>query len=149
MDTPSSHPKSRHYLACTAVALMIAGLPALGIAQTPDGPSGVFRRLVDDRWVSREITLAALGFTGPLVLGAPETGRELYLPVPANVALSNAEIRLDANYMRADGGRTTLVISLDSYPVSARPFALEKGDASVVLAVDGAPRPSGFARLGL
>jgi hypothetical protein len=33
--------------------------------------------------------------------------------------------------------------------VSSRPFPQEKGDASLVLGVDGAPRPSGFVRLGL
>ena len=72
-----------------------------------------------------------------------------YLPVPANVPLSSGEIKLNASYMRADGGRTSLLVSLDSYPVSSRPFAQEKGDASLVVGVDGAPRPSGFVRLGL
>ena len=109
----------------------------------------MFQRLNADNWVSRQLTLADLGFTGPLVLGAPDSSRELYLPVPANVPLSNGEIKLNANYMRADGGRTTLLVSLDSYPVSSRPFAQEKGDASLLLGVDGAPRPSGFVRLGL
>ncbi len=102
-----------------------------------------------DRWVSREVTLADLGFTGPLVLGAPETVRELYLPVPANVPLNGAEIRLNANYMRGEGLRTSFVVSLDSYPVSSRPMMQDKGDASIVLGVDGSPRPSGFVRMGL
>ena len=114
-----------------------------------NNPAEVFRRLNADNWVSREVTFADLGFTGPLVLGAPDTRREIYLPVPANVPLSDGEIRLNANYMRADGGRTSLQISLDTYPVSSRPYALEKGDASIVLGVDGAPRPNGFVRLGL
>jgi len=149
MATPSPRlPRFRQHVVRSAFSLIVAAFPALAIAQ-PNSPSEVFRRLSDDRWVTRETTLAELGFTGPLVLGAPETSHDLYLPVPANVPLSNGEIRLDASYMRADGGRTTLVISLDSYPVSSRPFPLEKGDASVVLAVDGAPRPSGFVRLGL
>ena len=150
MRAPRPHlPRFLQHVARSAVWLIVACSPPLAIAQPPNRPSEVFRKLADDRWVSREITFAELGFAGPLVLGAPETSREIYLPVPANVALSNGEIRLDANYMRADGGRTTLVISLDTYPVSSRPFPLEKGDASVVLAVDGAPRPSGFVRLGL
>src|SRR5678816_3938381 len=129
MATPSSHPpRFPQHVVRTTLSLIVALFPAIAIAQTPNSPSEVFRRLADDRWVARETTLAELGFTGPLVLGAPETGHELYLPVPANVPLSNGEIRLDANYMRADGGRTTLVISLDSYPVSSRAFPLEQGD---------------------
>ena len=112
-------------------------------------PAEVFQRLNADNWVAREVTLTDLGFTGPLVLRAPDTTRELYLPVPANVPLSGGEIKLNANYMRADGGRTTLLVSLDTYPVSSQPFALEKGDASLLLGVDGTPRPSGFVRLGL
>ncbi|MEP6790797.1 MAG: cellulose synthase [Ramlibacter sp.] len=112
-------------------------------------PAEVFRRLAADRWISREITFAELGFAGPLVLGAPDSGRELYLPVPANVPLSGAELKLNANYMRADGGRTTLLVSLDTFPVSSRPFAQDRGDASLTLGVDGAPRPGGFVHLGL
>ena len=131
----------------TLAALALLALS--GMTQPVAGPAEAFQRLNADNWVSRQVTLSDLGFTGPLVLGAPDTTRELYLPVPANVPLSNGEIRLNANYMRADGGRTTLLVSLDTYPVSSRPFAQEKGDASLILGVDGAPRPSGFVRLGL
>ena len=130
-------------------ALALALFPLLGTTQNAASPTEVFQRLNADNWVSREVTLAELGFTGPLVLGAPDTRREIYLPVPINVPLSSGEIKLNASYMRADGGRTSLLVSLDSYPVSSRPFAQEKGDASLVVGVDGAPRPSGFVRLGL
>lgn len=112
-------------------------------------PAEIFKRLNANNWISREVSFAELGFAGPLVLGAPDSRREVYLPVPANVPLSDGEIKLNANYMRGDGGRTSLQISLDSYPVSSRPYALEKGDASIVLGVDGSPRPNGFVRLGL
>ncbi|MES2972733.1 MAG: cellulose synthase [Pseudomonadota bacterium] len=133
--------------------LVAACLPLMAAAQAPASPAGsaaeVFKRLNADRWVSREVSLADLGFTGPLVLGAPDTTRELYLPVPANVPLTDGEIRLNGSYMRADGGRTSMLVSLDGYPVSSRPFAQDKGDAALVLGVDGKPRPSGFVRLGL
>ncbi|MEO8361710.1 MAG: cellulose synthase, partial [Vicinamibacteria bacterium] len=131
---------------CLALILTVSPASAQTTATTP---ADVFRQLLADRWVTREETLAELGFKGPLILGAPETRHEIYLPVPANVPLSGGEIKLNANYMRADGGRTTFVVSLDTYPVSSRPFPLEKGDASLVLGVDGTPRPSGFVRLGL
>lgn len=157
MNTRSFPPISLSRLARGPVLLLTVCLPLLTNGQTapilasstPASAAEVFSRLAADRWVYREVTFADLGFTGPLVLGAPETVRELYLPVPANVALSAGEIKLNANYMRADGGRTSFVVSLDSYPVSSRPMALDKGDASIVLGVDGSPRPSGFVRMGL
>ena len=129
---------------------LLTPLTALQAATSvANSPGEAFRQLNADNWVSREVTFAELGFTGPLVLGAPDSRRVIYLPVPANVPLSNGEIKLNANYLRADGGRTSLVILLDTYPVSARPFTLEKGDASITLGVAGTPRPNGFVRLGL
>ncbi|AYQ27420.1 MULTISPECIES: cellulose biosynthesis cyclic di-GMP-binding regulatory protein BcsB [unclassified Polaromonas] len=137
------------FAACLPLLTNGQPAPAPAAAGPAASAAEVFRRLAADRWVSREITFADLGFKGPLVLGAPETVRELYLPVPANVPISAGEIKLNANYMRADGGRTSFVVSLDSYPVSSRPMAQDKGDASLVLGVDGSPRPSGFVRMGL
>ena len=136
------------YATCMLAGLFTVITPLAG-AQTANSAADVFQRLNADNWISREVSLSELGFNGPLVLGAPDTRREIYLPVPPNVPLSNGEIKLNANYMRADGGRTSLVLSLDSFPVSSRPFALEKGDASLLLGVDGSARPSGFVRLGL
>lgn len=157
MITLSRLPVSLPRRARAPALLLAACLPLLTNGQTVPSPAGnqpasaaeVFSRLAADRWVSREVSFADLGFKGPLVLGAPETVRELYLPVPANVPLSGGEIKLNANYMRGDGGRTSFVVSLDSYPVSSRPMAQDKGDASIVLGVDGSPRPSGFVRMGL
>lgn len=141
----------------TIASMGAACISLVAVAQTvnrattiaANNPAEVFRRLNADEWVTREVTFADLGFSGPLVLGAPDTRREIYLPVPANVPLDGGEIRLNANYMRADGGRTSLQISLDTFPVSSRPYVLEKGDASIVLGVDGAPRSNGFVHLGL
>lgn len=112
-------------------------------------PADVFKRQKGDSWITRDVTFAELGFNGPVVLGAPDSRREIYLPVPAGVMLADAVLKMDADYMRADGGRTSLIISLDNYPVSARGFALDHGDASASIAIDGARRPSGFVRLGL
>ena len=131
---------------------LAACLPFIAAAQpgtATQSPAVVCKRLNADNWVAREVSLADLGFTGPLVLGPPDSSRELYLPVPANVPLSDGEVTLNANYMRADGGRTTMLVSLGTYPVSSRAFALEKGDASMAVGLDGAPRSSGFVRLGL
>jgi hypothetical protein len=71
------------------------------------------------------------------------------LPVPPGVPLANATLQVDASFVRADGGRTTLILSLDGFPVSARPVAAERGDGSLTLAVDGAPRSSGLVRFNI
>jgi hypothetical protein len=90
-----------------------------------------------------------MGFKGPLVLGYPETQREILLPVPPGVPLANAILQVDASFVRADGARTTLILSLDGFPVSARPVSSERGDGSLTLAVDGAPRTNGLVRFNI
>lgn len=138
-----------------------AWLPAIASAQPPMSAlppaaaasavsaSEVFRRMNADNWIARVVTLADVGFNGPLVLGYPETQREIALPVPPGVPLANATLQVDASFVRADGGRTTLILSLDGFPVSARPVAAERGDGSLTLAVDGTPRPGGVVRFNI
>src|SRR5688500_162831 len=118
-------------------------------AASAASPTEVFRRMSSDTWVTRVITLADIGITNPLVLGYPETVREIALPVPPGVPLANGTLQMDASFVRADGGRTTLILALDGFPVSARPVAAERGDGSLTLAVDGAPRSSGVVRFSL
>ncbi|TWO71609.1 hypothetical protein FN976_09550 [Caenimonas sedimenti] len=112
-------------------------------------PAEVFGKLAADPWIPRSITFQELGFTEPVVLGYPDTIREIYLPVPAGVDLSNAQLQLDASYVRADGGRTTLVYAIDGAPVTAQGYTADRGDASAVIPIDGKPRPSGFVRLNI
>lgn len=134
-----------------ALAAALAVLPLAGGAQQQSaargGAADLFTRMASDAWVPRTLTFAELGFTDPIVLGYPETLKDIYLPVPPGVDLSNASVQIDASFVRADGGRTTLVLSLDGAPVNARAFTAEKGDASALLPIDGKPRPSGFVRL--
>lgn len=127
--------------------LLTLCVPAIG--QDAGSAAQAFKLLAADTVISRSIAFSELGFNAPLVLDSAGARREIYLPVPANVAISAGKVALNANYLRADGGRTTLVLSLDNYPVSARAYALESGDASAALGVDGAPRNSGFVRLGV
>lgn len=107
-----------------------------------------FRKLNADSSIARSVTLAELGFA-PIVLGNGETAREIALPVPPNVPLANATLQMDASFVRADGGRTTLILSLDGYPASARPVTAERGDGSITLAVDGSPRQNGIVRFNV
>ena len=143
-------PSFRRLLIAAAAAIV----PILASAQPApaaqgSSPADVFRRMSADNWIPRSVSFADLGFTGPVVLGYPDTLREIYLPVPTNVPLANAALQMDANYVRADGGRTTLILSVDGYPVSARPFTAERGDATLTLPIDGAARPSGFVRFNI
>ena len=132
------------------LALLPSGGAAVAAAAAPaSSAEQVFQQLRADSWINRSVSLTELGFKGPVVLASTDTLREFYLPVPANVAVTDAALQLDANYLRADGGRTSMVVSLDNYPVSARPFTLDHGDAGIALGVDGAARASGFVRLGV
>jgi hypothetical protein len=119
-------------------------LPPLAAAQAVS-VADAFRKLSGDPWVARSVSLADLGMA-PIVLGYTDASRELVLPVPPNVPLNNATLQMDASFVRADGGRTTLILSLDGYPASARPVTSERGDGSLTLAVDGTPRPNGAVR---
>ncbi|MDQ6880640.1 MAG: cellulose biosynthesis cyclic di-GMP-binding regulatory protein BcsB, partial [Pseudomonadota bacterium] len=149
----ASAPHLRRLILAAAAAI----LPVLAMAQPAlpapaaqgTSPADVFRRLSADNWIPRTVSFADLGFTGPVVLGYPDTLREIYLPVPTGVPLASAALQMNANYVRADGGRTTLILSVDGYPVSAQAFTAERGDASFALAIDGNPRPSGFVRFNI
>ena len=152
----ASAPHLRRLLLAAAAAfvpLVASSQPVAPAQPAPaaqgGSPAEVFKRMSADNWIPRSVSFADLGFTGPLVLGYPDTLREIYLPVPTGVPLANAALQIDSNYVRADGGRTTMILSVDGYPVSARAFTAERGDAGLTLAIDGAPRPSGFVRFNI
>lgn len=113
------------------------------------GAAGAAAQANDGVWVPRTVSFADLGFTQPVVLGYPDTIKEIYLPVPPNVDLSGATLQIDANYVRADGGRTTLVYAIDGAPVVANGLTADRGDASAAIPIDGKPRPSGFVRVNI
>lgn len=114
-------------------------------------PASLFAQAGAGRMATRTVALADLGMRDPVVLNAPDTRQELYLPVPVNVPISNATLQLDGSYLHADGGRTTMLLSLDGAPVFARALtqAQAQGDAALSIGVDGTARPSGFVRVGL
>ncbi|HUR90523.1 MAG TPA: cellulose synthase [Ramlibacter sp.] len=143
------------------IALCMAAAPALAQQPVPSAVvqqpapaaaavsvADVFRKFNGDTSISRSVSLADLGLP-PIVLGFPETAREFAFPVPPNVPLANATLQMDASFVRADGGRTTLILSLDGYPASARPVSVEKGDGSITLPVDGSARTNGVVRFNV
>lgn len=143
-----SYPRSARFTPCFLM-LLLAYAPLAKSAGLGVTPAETFRQLSANTWITRNVSLAELGFTTPVVLAATDTRREFYLPVPISVALSEGALQLDANYLRSDGGRTTMVVSLDNIPVSARAFAQDGGDASAAINVDSTPRANGFVRLGV
>ncbi|SDV46541.1 serine/threonine-protein kinase [Chitinasiproducens palmae] len=145
-SAPSVQRATLHRVA-NASLLFLAACTAPALAQS--NAAAGFQRLDADTTVAREVPLSALGVRRPMVLSRVDSGRELYLPVPAGVPLSNAALHVNAGYMRGDGGRTSMVLSLDGDPTLARGFSGEQGDASADLTVDGTPRDSGYLRLGL
>ncbi len=156
-----------HRVLPAAALAALCLLPGWGMAQQPTQPApltapvqatpanvppqtAVFRPAdTAGVWVPRTITFAELGFTEPVVLGYPDTIKEIYLPVPPGVNLSGGTLQLDASYVRADGGRTSLVYAIDGAPVQAFGYTNDRGDASVSLPVDGRPRPSGYIKLNI
>ena len=127
---------------------LLAVMPAFALAA--DTPlSQAISRLNADTRQQRSIELQDLGIDRPIILSASDARRELYLPVPADVPLTDATLHFDASYLNGESGRNTLLLSLDGYPVRALGLNEGEGDASAVLGVDKAARDSGSVRLGI
>ena len=114
-----------------------------------DAISDAFKQIAGDTFISRDVTLSELGFTQPMVMNGSDAAREIYLPVPAGLPLSDAFLQLDGKYLRTDGGRTTILLSVDGHPVAARSPTDERGVLRIGLGIDGTPRPSGLVRVGV
>jgi hypothetical protein len=105
-----------------------------------------FTRLGTQTVALRTMTLADLGIKSPIVLQGANSRRDLYLPVPPGVPISDARIQFNARYLRPDPAATSLVLSLDNDAVSARSLSQQEGDASVTVGVDGSARANGFVQ---
>lgn len=133
----------------STIVLLAMSIGSYAHAQTGGDVAAALRGIAVDRTVERDVTLADLGFTGATVLGAMDSRREIYWPVPAGIPIHDATIRIAGKYLRGDGGRTTLLVSVDGYPVAVRTPDQEQGPIDIELGVDGSGRSSGFMRLGL
>ncbi|MFK3970656.1 hypothetical protein ACI2KS_07980 [Pseudomonas sp. NPDC087358] len=140
------HPAALHALACGLSLLAVA--PAFAVAAESPLSQAIGRLNADTRQ-QRVVELRDLGIDRPIILNATDARRELYLPVPGDVPLTDATLHFDASYLNGEAGRNTLLLSLDGYPVRALGLNEGEGDASAVLGVDKAPRNSGSVRLGI
>jgi hypothetical protein len=125
---------------------LLAVAPAFA-AESP--LSQAISRMAADTRQQRVIDLKDLGIDRPIILNASDARRELYLPVPADVPLTDATLQFDASYLNGESGRNTLLLSLDGYPVRGLGLNEGEGDASATLGVDKAARESGSVRLGV
>jgi hypothetical protein len=130
------------FAACASLILQGGPAHASAIGDT-------IKSLANNTMIDERVSLRDLGLTQPVVLGSGDARREIYLPVPANIALSKPNLVVKGHYLRADGGRTTYALSLDGDVVAAQSPTDPQGDANIHIGVDGSPRPSGFVRLGL
>ncbi len=127
---------------------LLALMPSFALAA--DSPlTQAINRLNTDTLQQREIRLSDLGIDAPIILGSTDSRRELYLPVPAGVPLTDASLQFDASYLSGESGRNTMLLSLDGYPVRAEGLNEPQGNASATLGVDKAPRDSGSVRFGV
>jgi len=148
-DVTSDTPMRRFTRARPNALAALLLLAAAAHAQQPADVAGSFAQLGSGRLATRTVSLADLGMRDPVVLHAPDARQELYLPVPAGVPLTDASLQIDGGYLHGNGGRVTMLVSLDGSPVLSRSPTQEQGDGSATLGVDGAARPSGFVRVGL
>jgi hypothetical protein len=129
----------------------IAGFASASLAgaaaQQGNAVRAAIERLSANTGISRVVTLKELGFNVPAILSGADARREIYLPVPAGVSIADAVLDVRGHYLRTDGGRATLLLSLDGSPVWATAFTQDRGDLKFALPVDGAPRRNGFVRL--
>lgn len=129
-------------------ASLLALMPTHALAADSALAQAITRINADLRQ-ERQVRLEELGIDAPIVLGSTDARRELYLPVPAGVPLTDASLKFDASYLNGEGGRNTILLSLDGYPVRAMGLNEPEGDASASLGVDKKPRDSGSVRLGI
>lgn len=131
-------------IACVAI---MAAAPAATASAQSNAIRDAIERLAESARISREITLKELGFSVPALLSGTDARREFYLPVPAGIAITDAVLDVRGHYLRTDGGKATLLLSLDGSPVWATAFSQDRGDLNISLPIDGAPRRGGFVRL--
>ncbi|WP_343315351.1 cellulose biosynthesis cyclic di-GMP-binding regulatory protein BcsB [Brucella sp. BE17] len=143
---------NKHRLLNSTIMGSIAGsllITSLGGAANAGEISNAFQSLVSPTRVTEKVSLKDLGIDEALSLASSSASREIYLPVPANIALENPAIAVNGDYIRADGGRTTYTLALDGNVVAARGLTEDAGKTNIAIGVDGSPRPSGFVRMGI
>ncbi len=143
------HPARRAACAIPAGLVALTLFAASALAQSADPIASALQERIQDRLITREVTLTELGVDAPVVFQGMDARRDLYIPVPAGVPLSNPRFMVNADYLRGDGGRTTMVVAVDGNPLFSRQLEGDKGTVNTTIDVPGTPRPTGFMRFGV
>lgn len=123
--------------------LLIAPLTVPLFAVASPG-SEALRALTQNDWVQRNVSLADLGITNPVVLEESDNRQAFFLPVPKNVPLNNATIKVQGNFIKGDEARAALKLSVDGRPLFARSVVEASGNLQQVLQVEAYGHESGF-----
>lgn len=116
-------------------------------AHAADTPARAIQLLDAPRGVTRTISLEDLGISAPLTLQGSNAHQEFYFPVPTDMLLTNASLVFDAHYLRSNGGRTTLLLSVNGAPVNAQNVDDDRGDTHLTTSIDQHTADSGFIRV--
>ncbi|WP_432723392.1 cellulose biosynthesis cyclic di-GMP-binding regulatory protein BcsB [Jeongeupia wiesaeckerbachi] len=130
------------------ILIALAGALLLPSAGAASPAAEQFSRWGSAPTVVRRIALSDLGIDAPVILSA-DSQRDLYLPVPASVAIRNVALQFNANYLRGNGGRSLMLLSIDGDPVVSNRITDDRGDVTQQLSISGDARKSGFLQLGV
>lgn len=133
--------------ACCFVAGLALSAAAQGPARSP--AAAEIDRLASSTWIDRTVSLADLGFRTPEVFAGVDARREYYLPIPPSVPIANATLKVESSYIRGDGGKTALLVSVDGHGIASRPADKDAGEIGMQLGLDGSSRPHASLRLGM
>ncbi|MXO66070.1 cellulose biosynthesis cyclic di-GMP-binding regulatory protein BcsB [Altericroceibacterium endophyticum] len=127
----------RASLSCAALAFV--GLPQTAIPQ--DAPQSSF---VDDRTLSRTITLDQLGFGNGLKMDGFSGVRELYFPVPEPDAVRSLSLRLPFVAASAFDSRRSIQIDVAGEPVLTRSLNGDEETGILEVPIDQSAIVQGF-----
>lgn len=113
-------------------------------------PSGDAIKHLSDRFeASREIRLSDLGFSEPVVLSGTNAHRELYIPLPEGINVTDASINFRATYLKSDDTPTGVVLSVDGIPQALEITNASTGDIRKTLSVTPGMRKNRYVRLDI
>ncbi|WP_050577166.1 cellulose biosynthesis cyclic di-GMP-binding regulatory protein BcsB [Pseudomonas cremoricolorata] len=143
-----SHTPSRFQLAILGTVLLAS--PFAWANPPASSPlSSALQTLAGEDWVSRSISLKDLGIANPIVLDQADNRQSFFLPVPRTVAISDAQLELNGQFIRGEELPATFRVGLDGQPRIAERVTRGEGDVNRKLPVDTGQHMSGFVRLSV
>ncbi|MBE9608266.1 cellulose biosynthesis cyclic di-GMP-binding regulatory protein BcsB [Chitinilyticum piscinae] len=130
-------------------AVLIPVLASLG-ATTHAGPAGdQFASWQSRSLVTRSIPLTQIGIPEPVTLRGRNSSRDFYFPVPAGIALQQASLQLNGNYLRGSGGRSTLQVTANGVPVLSQNITADSAPLQLPLALGNTQIRNGFLQFSV